>query len=40
MASAGYSPDYKKLDIIIAIVVFLIVVIIGIIVGYYLSRGV
>lgn len=32
--------DNKKLDIIIAVVVFLIVVIMGIIVGYYLSKGV
>ena len=32
--------DNKKLDIIIAVVVFLIVVIIGIIVGYYLYIGV
>ena len=30
----------KKLDIIIAIVVFLIIVIVGIIIGYYLYKGV
>ena len=30
----------KKLDVLIAVVVFLIVVIIGIIIGYFLSNGV
>ena len=30
----------KKLDVVIALVVFLIVVILGIIIGYFLSKGV
>lgn len=30
----------KKIDVIIAIVVFLIIVSIGIIIGYFLSKGV
>lgn len=30
----------KKLDVIIAIVVFLIVVILGIIIGYFLFKGI